>query len=181
MTDNDIDQKLLADIAKGSSKSFRVLLEKYQNQVFGYCRKILEDKAMAEDIAQDTWIKIAEQAENYQPVGSVRSWILRIARNKCVDHLRSQKRWTELDDSETNQLKDEALNADELIQNFEEVSLLKQKISELPVEQRTILMMAMGENLELSEIAQQLGMSVSNVKVTLFRIRKSLREKLEGA
>ena len=67
---DDQDKQILIKIAKGDSKSFSILFEKYQNLVYGYSMKMLKDKQKAEDVTQEAWLRVVRNAEKYQPTGA---------------------------------------------------------------------------------------------------------------
>ena len=67
------DQQLLSQIAKGNSKAFGLLLEKYQDLVYGLSLKMVKDQSVAEDMTQETWMKVIKNADRYSPIGSVKS------------------------------------------------------------------------------------------------------------
>lgn len=175
---NEIDQQILNKIANGDSKSFESLLLKYQDLVYGYCVKMLKDKQKAEDCTQDTWMKVIHNAPHYKPTGSVKSWIMSIARNRVIDEFRAQKRWTDLDDADWNSIEDTQEDMESLFAENQKNEQFKQAFSELPENQKVVLTMILVEELSQSEVAVKLNTTVGAVKAGLFRAREALKKKV---
>lgn len=173
------DHELIQKVAKGDSGAFTNLLGRYKGQVYGTCYYILGDKSLAEDLSQETWIRVVKAASEYQPSAPLLAWILRIARNACFNELRHRKRWTELTQENAEKIPDEAISITDLLEDAENESKLKKAILELSPQQKLALMMVVQEEKSHAEIAQEIGCSVGAVKVLLFRARESLRKKME--
>lgn len=177
---NELDQQILNKIANGDSKSFESLLLKYQDLVYGCCLKMLKDKQKAEDCTQEVWMKIIRNAHQYKPTGSVKSWIMSIARNIVIDEFRSQKRWTELDDADWNSIEDTQEDMESLFAENQKNERFKQAFSELPENQKVVLTMILVEELSQSEVAVKLNTTVGAVKAGLFRAREALKKKVRA-
>ena len=175
------DQILLAEIAKGSQKAFTQIFERYKKKVFGSCYFILGNRVLAEDLSQETWMQVAEKASQYQPSGSALGWILTISRNRCLNELRSRKKWKELDPDSESDLPDESENSEELMIQLQDQKRLTQAITELTEMQKVVLMMTIQEDKNHAEIAKELNSSVGAIKVLLYRARQTLKERLEGS
>jgi RNA polymerase sigma-70 factor (ECF subfamily) len=175
---NELDQQILNKIANGDSKSFESLLLKYQDLVYGYCLKMLKDKQKAEDCTQEAWMKIIRNAHQYKPTGSVKSWIMSIARNLVIDEFRSQKRWADLDDADWNSIEDTQEDMESLFVENQKNEKFKQAFSELPENQKVVLTMILVEELSQSEVAVKLNTTVGAVKAGLFRAREALKKKV---
>lgn len=173
------DSELLKKIGKGDSKAFSSLLEKYKSKVYGTCYYLMKEKALAEDLSQETWIRVVKSANEYRPLAPVLSWILRIARNACYNELRTRNRWSELSPEEENQIVDNKETIEDLIGQIENETKMQKAILELSAQQKIALMMIIQEEKSHSEIAQELNCSVGAVKVLLFRARESLKKRLE--
>ena len=173
------DSQLLTKIAKGDSKAFSSLLEKYKSKVFGTCYFLMGDKALAEDLSQETWIRVAKSAADYRPIAPVVAWILRIARNACFNELRTRNRWKELSPEDEKQIVDEHSSIEDMMGQSEKETKLQEAILELPPQQKMALMMVVQEEKSHAEIAKELSCSVGAVKVLLFRARENLKKRLE--
>ena len=173
------DSQLLKQISKGDSKAFSSLLEKYKSKVFGTCYFLMGDKALAEDLSQETWIRVAKSAGDYTPVAPAIAWILRIARNACYNELRTRNRWSELSPEDEKQIVDDHGSVEDVMGQTEKETKLQDAILELPPQQKMALMMVVQEEKSHSEIAQELQCSIGAVKVLLFRARENLKKRLE--
>lgn len=173
------EHQLLLRIAKGDSKAFSSLLSLYKSKVFGTCFYLMGDRALAEDLSQETWIRVVQNAESYRPVASVSSWILRIARNACLNELRTRNRWTELKPEDEGQLEDATESVETLLQQFEKEEKFQKALLELTAQQKVALMLVVQEEKSHSEVAQELQCSVGAIKVLLFRARETLKKHLE--
>ena len=104
------DQDLIKKIAKGDSKAFESLFNKYGDLVYGVSCKLIKDRAKAEDMTQTTWIKVLTESKNftadYTSKNSVKAWIMKINRNLIIDQFRSEKKWNSVDIDETPELSD---------------------------------------------------------------------------
>lgn len=173
------DQDLIQRIAKGDKKAFVLLLEKYEDLVFGISMKMIKDRTKAEDFTQETWIKVIQHSAKYSPVGSVKSWILQINRNLIIDHFREQKKWNDSEDIETIEVSDDALNASELIDSEEKKKVFQTAFSQLEEREKLVLTMIIVEELSYAEIGQKLSLSIGAIKTIMFRAKQHLKEKLE--
>jgi len=172
------DQDLIKKIAKGDKKSFTILLEKYEDLVFGVSMKMIKDRSKAEDMTQETWMKVIKFAGSYSPIGSVKSWILQINRNLIIDHFREQKKWSTSEDIENFEISDESLDASELIDSDEKQKGFQAAFSSLDEREKLVLTMVIVEELSYSEIAQKLSLSIGAIKTIMFRAKQNLKEKL---
>lgn len=176
--DHSEDQRLLAEISEGNPKSFEALLKKYQKLIYGYSMKLLRDKQKAEDLSQETWLRVIRHAGEYRPTGSARSWILSISRHLIIDELRAAKKWQPLDEAAYAEQADPTADLERLFTDAERDRKLHEAFQLLPETQRLILSMTLIEELSQSEISVQLGTSVGAVKATLFRARANLMKQL---
>lgn len=172
------DLQLIKKISEGDSKSFESLMMKYQNLIYGYNMKMLKNKEKAEDITQETWVKVIKNASGFKPTGQVRSWILSISRNLVIDHFRQSKKWVDLDDEKWESFEDTQEDIESLFSSQERSDSLKKAFDELNENQRIILSMILIEELSQSEVSVKLGMSVGAVKASLFRSREQLKKSM---
>lgn len=175
---NEQDVVTLKMIANGDSKAFESLLYKYQSLVYGYCMKMLKNKQKAEDITQETWIRVLRHAHTYKPTGSAKSWIMSISRNLVMDEFRSTKKWVDLEDHVWNSIEDTQADIEKLFHENELNEKLNQAFAELPENQKIILTMVLIEELSQAEVAKNLNTSVGAVKASLFRSRENLKKQM---
>lgn len=177
---NDQDLKLMIGIAGGDSKCFESLMLKYQKLVFGYSLKMLKNKQKAEDVTQEAWMRVIKNSQNFSQAGSVKAWILSIARNLVIDEFRQNKKWIDLDDENWAAIEDPQTDLEELFSAAEKAAALAKAFADLTENQKIILSMVLIEELNQSEVAVKLGISVGAVKASLFRAREQLKKILGG-
>lgn len=172
------DQELIKKVANGDKKSFEVLLKKYGDLVFGVSLKLVRDLSKAEDMTQETWMKVIQHASKYSPYGSVKSWILQMNRNLILDYFREQKKWKDSDDIEELEISDENADINEIIDTDAKQKNFQKAFGELEERDKIILTMVIVEELGYSEIAQKIGLSVGAIKTIVLRAKNEMKEKL---
>ncbi len=178
----------IADIvrrcADGDFTAFDCLVREYMNTVLGLAYNYVGNFHTAEDIAQETFVQAYQSISSLRDSSRFKVWLLRIARNKCIDHIRRSPRLLSMDgDAELQKeialkaLADSPQYAGEPI-SFSEEDLLT-ALNSLRHDYREIFVMKHVDNLSYKEISQLLGMSVSAVGEKLYRVRSMIREKLQ--
>ncbi len=173
------DYRLIALVAKGDSKSFESLFYKYQNLVYGYSMKMLKNKQKAEDITQETWMRVVRYAGSYKPTSTVKAWVMSIASNLVIDEFRKNKKFVDLEEEQWHQIEDVQQNLEEMFISQNNRSKMTQAFELLPENQKLVLSMILIEELSQSEASIRLGTTVGAVKAALFRARENLKKSLE--
>jgi RNA polymerase sigma-70 factor (ECF subfamily) len=168
------EQKIIEEVISGQSRSFRILVERYQNPVFRVILKIVADSEDARELTQDVFVKAYESLLQYKPEYKFFSWIYRIAINSALLFVKRrqkliktqkmmQKTFQVADQKEDNQHRDYLLNLSlqELSGNYQSVIILKYYA-----------------DLSYADISETLGISEKKVKSRLFDARILLKEKL---
>lgn len=165
-------------IARGDQDAFRALYSEHKKRVWGLCLRIMGSEKGAEDMAQETWIKIIKNADSYKPIASLSAWICQVTRNTCLNGLRDVTFDEDLSEVEN------VLESDfDLEGSFIELSdkkVLDQAFAALPVQQRTVITMFVYEELSHAEIAKELSVSVGAVKQLLVRAKENLQKHFHG-
>ncbi len=159
---------LLKKEKKESPEAFKELYSRYSSRIYAYCRRFVGYKEEAEDIFQDTFKKFYEAAQQEREMTNVYGFIIKIARNLCINSKRNQKRTIEIDDTlnistKSRQDKEEMLD------------LIKQAIDELPAEYKDVLILREYQGLSYIEIAEMTNLSLGTVKVRIFRAKDKIR------
>lgn len=175
----DEDYELLQKVAKGDSKAFESLYKKHKAALYGFCVYLIGDTMRAQDIYQDTWIKISENANSYQARNSFKSWSFQIARNLFLNQIKRDKWEDKISDDELNQIADISETEKEYFDK-EKNKILTDVINELPENQRVAIVLFLVEDLEHSQIAEQMKLSVNHVKVLIHRAKQSLEKEFKG-
>lgn len=180
---NPSDEELVsAYVDQGDERAFRTLVERHQERVFGFLLGMVRDRTVANDLFQETYIRVVsalqQQRASYSQQGRFLGWVLRIARNAALDHLRTRKRWQDVsatvDESETSfwdRLPDNELSSDVVLHNSEQESFLRECINDLPPKQREVLLLRHEADLTFREIAELTDCSINTA---LGRMRYAL-------
>lgn len=171
------DQVLITNYLKGNNASLEMLVNRYKDRVFTSILYVVRDSYIAEDIFQETFIKVIKslKTKGYNDEGKFLPWVLRIARNMCIDYIRKMKRMPEITDSENEDvMKKYQLN----ISNVEERTVKSETsewmqiaINRLPAEQREVLILRHYGELSFKEIAEVTQVSINTA---LGRMRYAL-------
>jgi RNA polymerase sigma factor (sigma-70 family) len=164
------DAALLAQIREGSERAFNLLLDRHQQAVRGFLRRLLASAADADDIAQETFLAAWEGAGDYRGGSSVRSWLCAIAWRKART---AQRSWFRRREREAQ------TGAEEGFQGSTEDRLaVRQALMTLPIEQRAAVALCLAEGFSHAEAAQALGAPLGTVKSHVTRGRARLLEVL---
>ena len=163
------------------------LLTRYQNRLYRYLLRMVRQPAEAEDLFQQTWLRVAEKIQHYDPRRSFEAWLFTLARNLAIDHLR-RVRPESLDepigDSAAGETAATRLPSHdrppiEGILQRERSQRLGVVLEMLPVVQREVLTLRFEEEMKIEEIAEVLGAPLSTVKTRLRRALERLRVIME--
>ncbi len=143
------------------------LFEQYSNDILRYAFSILRNTEDAKDVLQDVFFKYQKSEENFRGECSYKSWLFTIARNTCYDKLKSRRNIVELEELVYEPSPE--VNIDNLI-------TLNAALSKLSPEENEIIYLKDFERYTCREIAELLGISITNAKTRLFRVKMKLRK-----
>jgi RNA polymerase sigma-70 factor (ECF subfamily) len=179
------DQELVRLFRKENDQvAFSELLNRHQNKVYSYIYSMVSNQEVANDIFQDTFTKvITKMDDTYNEQGKWIAWVMRIAHNATIDHIRKQKRFVDVnsnDDSDYNfydNLTDEsAPDAQDNLEFAEAKSSLMKHIEKLPKEQREVVMLRHYYEMSFKEIAELTNVSINTalgrMRYALINLRK---------
>jgi len=168
------DERLIALTREGNDRAFEALVERYQPRLHAFCRGMLGSTEDAEDVLQEVFVAAhaAIRADD-RPINA-RPWLFRIARNRCLNHLRRPA--PEGQDSMDTHPANSGASVDDRVQTREDFRALLADVRELPETQRTALLLRELELLSYDEIAQAMETTVPAVKSLLVRARMQLAE-----
>lgn len=181
------DDALVQRAQKGDRHAFNRLVGRYQGQMYAVAFRIVGDGELAADATQDAFLAAYKKLSQYTS-GNFRAWLTRVVKNQCFDMLRYRQRRpaTSLDDLllEPNDRgfaweQDSTPRPDEVLQRAEVSSWLERAIQQLPVDQRTTLVLSDIQEYSYEEIADMMDVELGTVKSRLFRARRKLRELLQ--
>jgi RNA polymerase sigma-70 factor (ECF subfamily) len=150
---------------------------------------MVKDRATANDLFQDTFVRVIDAMQDrkgsYTHQGQWLSWVMRIARNAALDHLRKQKKWADVPDDEDegrsfwDTLEDETPGADEQLHRAEQRDWLDEHIEQLAPEQREVLLLRQDTELTFREIAELQDVSINTALGRMRYALKNLRKMIE--
>ena len=183
------DEALVAAyIDENDQEAFSLLIERYQERVFGFLLGMVRDREVANDLFQETFLRVIramrEEQGSYTQQGRWLGWVMRIARNAALDHLRKRKKWRDVDDDAGtfwDRLPDEDSAADDRLDITEKYRMLEDCIQKLPDEQREVLLLRHETDLTFREIAELTGVSINTalgrMRYALINLRKMMDAK----
>ncbi len=184
------DHELVTFARTGSEKAYRELLDRYQRPVFSLIYRMMRDRELAEDLAQETFVKVFNNLEKYNPKYKFSSWIFKIASNLAIDNLRKKEPKTvSLDGSRYARTDDEVAasrisvasedeDPEQLLLAKELGAEIESAIGSLRAEYRTAILLRHVEGRPYEEIAEIMEVPLGTVKTYIHRARSELRELL---
>jgi RNA polymerase sigma-70 factor (ECF subfamily) len=184
------DRALAALAAQGREGAYRELLSRYERPVFSLVFRMVRDRSLAEDLAQEAFIRAFNAIDSYDSTYKFSSWIFKIANNHTIDHLRKRKLDTvsihgspSASTSEEQErtritLESTAEQPDAYVENRELGGMVEQAIGRLRPEYRTAILLRHVEGYAYEEIAETMDLPLGTVKTYLHRARKELKDTL---
>jgi len=176
------DEELLLMYSEGDADAFDVLFDRYHRSVYNFARFMLDRAEGAADVMQETFLAVARSARQYKPRGHFRPWLMRIARNFCLNHLRDERaRRRVIGNGGLDKVNTPAREtpAPAKAESTERLVLLMQWIRELPQGQREALVLHAFEQMKYREISEALQVPLNTVKTLIHRARCTLAERLK--
>ena len=185
------DADVVALAQQGRDSAFRELIRRYERPVFSLIFRMVRDRELAEDLAQDTFIKVLNHIDRYRPEFKLSSWLFKIANNVAIDHLRRRQLDTVSIDGSPHAQSAEAIEAtsfdvvDQQESALDELearelgTAIEQAIAGLRPEYRSCIMLRHVEGRSYEEIAATLDLPLGTVKTYIHRARHELRRALE--
>jgi RNA polymerase sigma-70 factor, ECF subfamily len=186
------DQQVVEWAKDGHDPAFRELVRRYERPVFSLVYRMVRDRALAEDLTQETFIKVLNGIRSYRPEFKFSSWIFKIANNAAIDHLRRRELDTLSLDGAPHAQTPEEMQATSLqlgsglespldeVAARELGSHIERAIARLRPEYRACILLRHVEGHSYEEIAQMLDLPLGTVKTYIHRGRNELRVYLEG-
>ncbi|MDF1672876.1 MAG: sigma-70 family RNA polymerase sigma factor [Vicingaceae bacterium] len=181
------DQELVQAYLKGNEQAIEQLILRYKTQVFTYIICKVKKEALAEDIFQDTFIKVINTVKRgkYNDEGKFLPWVMRIAHNLIIDHYRKNTRMPFVKNSDEFDIFDIIKNPDasaqEELEKNQVLSDVKSLIKFLPSDQKEVLMMRMYYDMSFKEISETTNVSINTalgrMRYALINLRKMAEEK----
>jgi RNA polymerase sigma factor (sigma-70 family) len=172
------DERLIALIRSGHDGAFELLFERYRPRLLSFCRHMLGSKEDAEDVLQEVFAASYNAMRADDRPLNVRPWLYRIARNRCLNHLRRPR--SVGTDTMDDQIGDHGTSTADIVHKRVDFRHLLDDIQKLPETQRTALLLREIDDLSYDQIADAMETTVPSVKSLLVRARMSLAEAAEA-
>jgi RNA polymerase sigma-70 factor (ECF subfamily) len=181
----DLDAELMLRVKEGDGASFGVLLEKHRSPVVHFLYRMVQNHAVAEELAQEVFLRVYRSRSTYEPTAKFTTWLFRIATHLALNALRDGKneRLQERLDDDTGdmpvrQVSDRRPSVEQSLVYQAKLDEVRRAVAALPEKQRAAVLMHKYEEMEYSQIAKVLSCSESAVKSLLFRAYETLRARL---
>jgi RNA polymerase sigma factor (sigma-70 family) len=171
------DSYYIEKVLGGDTGAFAVLVDRYKTLAYNISLGIVKLPEDAEEITQDSFLKAYRSLRSFKGDSKFSTWLYRIVYNSSITHLRKRQREVPVDAESHKMLKhagqpdDEGSHQDEML-----ASALKKAIDQLPATEKTMINLYYFDNSSMEDIARITNLSLSNVKVKLFRARKKLHD-----
>ncbi len=180
------DARLMLEVRAGDATSFELLLAKHRSPVVGYLTRMVASQAVAEELAQEVFLRVYRARESYEPTAKFTTWLYRIATRLALNSIRDHKNerfQRSLDDENPAvgaplQPADQRANREQQLVEEARLDAVRRAIAALPEKQRAAVLMHKYEELDYAQIADALDCSISAVKSLLFRAYETLRSRL---
>jgi RNA polymerase sigma-70 factor, ECF subfamily len=183
----DLDTQLMIRAQADDDSSFCELLERNRNVVVNYLSRMVTNRAIAEELAQDVFVRIYRSRQTYEPTAKFSTWLYRITTNVALNHFRDEKRSqndVSLDVEDASHTRRTALDQAPLIEDclVREVvrAQIRRAVRSLPPKQRAAIIMHKYEEMDYAQIAKVLRCTPSAVKALMFRAYETLRMRLRS-
>lgn len=182
----ELDAQLMLRVWAGDTASFDQLLAKYRCAVVGYLARMVRNQAVAEELAQEVFLRVYKARASYEPTAKFTTWLYRIATRVALNSIRDAKPQSgdrslqeSVQGKQPIQPADSRPNREQELVADARLIAVRHAIASLPDKQKAAVLMHKYQELDYSQIAVALGCSVSAVKSLLFRAYGTLRSRLE--
>ena len=179
------DAQLMLRVREGDVTSFTLLLGRHRGSLVNFMFRMVQNRAIAEELAQETFLRVYRNREAYQPTAKFTTWLFRIATNLALNWIRDHQKERaneslneELLDGVERQVADLQTSIEQELICTVKLKEVRHAIDSLPEKQRAAVLLHWYQGLEYTQIARGLGCSESALKSILFRAYKSLRVRL---
>ncbi len=181
------DEQLVSSYIAGNNDALSILIQRHRIKVLSFLVSKVRDKSLAEDLVQDTFIKVIKTLKkgNYNEQGKFLPWVMRIAYNLCIDYFRKNKKLKLLRSNDNfnifDIIKDKSDSMEHQIIQKKIIDDLKLIINDLPFEQCKVLKMRYYSSMSFHEIAEECDISINTalgrMRYALINLRKMIQEK----
>jgi len=178
----EADEKIIGQVLNGNRNAYALLVDEYKDRVYSLALGIVRNRELAEEIAQDAFVKAFGSLKKFRKEAGFSTWIYRITYNTAISELRKKKKTSQVAEEQFENLA--STQANEALAEADEkearLEMIEKAVKELPPEEQLMVTLYYLEENSVQQISKVTGFSASNVKVKLFRLRKKLRQLVEN-
>jgi len=178
LAENDLQAEsfLVKRLKQGDPEAMNELVDRYSEPLFAFLVRMVDNRSVAEDLFQDTWVRVIRGVHNFRGEARFSTWLFQIGLNLCRNHLRWNKRRSFISIDEQAELaQDPDVDADEIIR----AQQVRKLIASLPPKLREVILLHYYHDFSQKKIAEITGLAQGTVKSRLHRATLILRDKLE--
>ncbi len=184
---SSVDKELIEKVKLGDEQAITMLINLYKDKIYFLGYRMLGNKEEAEDICQETFIRVYTNIDKYDDNHKFSTWVYKIATNLCIDRIRKNKKNVFSLDNNGDKgenidlysiVPDSGLNPEEEVILNEQKNLIQLSFEGLPIKYRTIMILRYVDELKLQEISEILDLPVTTIKTRLHRGREHMRGNL---
>ena len=172
----EADELIIDRVLDGDRNAYALLVDRYKDRVYSLVVGIVRRRETAEEIAQDVFVKAFTSLKKFRKEAGFSTWLYRIAYNSAISETRKRKYLHHSFDDQLEKTASLQLDQENPETVEEKHKLLQRALDQLPPEEKLILMLYYFDDHSVEEISRNMGLSVSNVKIKLFRLRNKLKE-----
>lgn len=174
------DQEVIESILAGDKNQFRILIQRYEDKLYGLCLRMLQNQDKAQDILQESFIEIYKNLPAYRFKSSFSTWAYTITYRRICKEFRQGKKNLVLEEFDQISSNKDAAHIQEEGLDVDDTELLKQAIQTLSPLEQSLLSMYYYDELSVSEISEITHHSKGKIKTVLFRLRAKLKKKINA-
>lgn len=176
----DSEKDLIQAFQEGDEFAFVSLYNRYKDAVYGFCLKMVHDEALAQDLMQETFLRVYENRERLMKADSFKSWMFTIARNQCLNRIRRRKREVPLEKERGEEpVVPKGKTPVARLEKSEQIDLVDRCLQQLKPSYREVIILREYQGLSYKEIAAVTRSTLSAIKSRLFKARRKLATILE--
>jgi len=177
--DQKDDRYYISKVLEGDMQAFSYLADKYKDMVFTLAFRILKNRENAEEVAQDSFVKVYQNLGKFKLKSKFSTWLYRIVYNTAISKVRvKQKPTMSIDDQKFFEIGDDDQNASKSFDIENNKMVLQRLLNKLDESDRALITLYYLDECKISEISEITGINNSNIKVKLHRARKKMQEEL---
>jgi RNA polymerase sigma-70 factor (ECF subfamily) len=181
----DFDTQLMLSVQQDDDASFGLLMERHRTVLIQHLSRMVQNPAVAEELAQDVFLRIHRSRQSYEPSAKFTTWLFRISTNVAYNHFRDQKYHNrnisldrEVPNARKRDLPDRVANVEKCLMEDARIQEIRAAVAALPFKQRAAVLMHKYEEMDYAQIASVLDCTPSAVKALMFRAYEALRDRL---